>query len=68
MGLGRVRNREYMDMTMPGVQKPHWEPCAFAMRSWTGWRRVFVEPMPSTVVTARPCMAQTGVRQALTAT
>ena len=32
----------------------------------TGWRRVDRLPMPSTVVTARPCIEQSGARQALT--
>ena len=66
-GRGRVRSRAYMDMTIPGVQKPHCEPCALAMRSCTGCSRVLVEPMPSTVVTASPCIAHTGARHAFTA-
>ena len=32
----------------------------------TGCRQVFVLPMPSTVVTANPCMAHTGARHAFT--
>ena len=30
----------YMDMTMPGVQNPHWDPCEFAILSWTAWSLV----------------------------
>ena len=26
-------SNEYIDMTKPGVQKPHWEPCALASRA-----------------------------------
>lgn len=63
-GFGWFLSSVYMDMTMPGVQKPHWEPWARAIRSCTAWRRVCVDPMPSTVVTAIPCTAATGIRQA----
>lgn len=34
VGVGLFLSNAYMDMTMPGVQKPHWEPWAFAIRSW----------------------------------
>lgn len=34
IGVGLFLSRAYMDMTIPGVQKPHWEPWAFAIRSW----------------------------------
>lgn len=33
-GVGLFLRRAYMDITMPGVQNPHCEPCAFAMRSY----------------------------------
>ena len=32
----------------------------------TGWRPVLVLPIPSTVVTARPCIEQIGAKQAFT--
>lgn len=63
---GDWRRSVYIDMMMPGVQKPHWLPWALARRSWAGWRRVRVLPIPSTVVTAHPCIAHTGIRQAFT--
>jgi len=56
-----------MDMTIPGVQNPHWDPWLLASRSWTALSFPRVEPMPSTVVTASPCMEHTGAKQALTA-
>lgn len=34
VGLGLFLSRAYMDMTMPGVQNPHWEPWAFAILSY----------------------------------
>jgi len=40
-------SREYMDMTKPGVQKPHCEPCALARRSWTGCSPSLGFPMPA---------------------
>jgi hypothetical protein len=43
-----------MDMTKPGVQKPHWLPWLCARRACTGCRPARTEPMPSTVVTAAP--------------
>lgn len=52
---------------MPGVQNPHCDPWALAILSWTGCSLVSVEPMPSTVVIAIPCIAHSGVRQAFTA-
>ena len=53
-------------MTIPGVQKPHCEPCISHIRCCTGCRPVRVEPMPSTVVTAHQSAAQRGIRHALT--
>lgn len=35
VGVGLFLNRAYMDITIPGVQNPHWEPWDFAIRSWT---------------------------------
>ena len=32
-GLLLLRRRQYMDMTNPGVQKPHWDPWALAILS-----------------------------------
>lgn len=34
-GLGLLRSSVYSDITIPGVQNPHCEPCACAMRSYT---------------------------------
>ena len=52
-------------ITMPGVQNPHWEPCIFAIRSWTGCG--FEEsPIPSTVMTCLPSTLTSGARHALT--
>ena len=34
-GLGLLRSRVYMLMTMPGVQKPHCDPCDLAILSCT---------------------------------
>lgn len=41
-GVGWFLSRAYMDITIPGVQKPHWEPWILAIRSYAqeGWRRV----------------------------
>ena len=33
VGVALFRRREYMDMTNPGVQNPHWDPWAFAILS-----------------------------------
>lgn len=33
------RSSATMDITNPGVQKPHWLPCALASRSCEGWRK-----------------------------
>ena len=41
------RSRLYMDMTKPGVQKPHWEPWALASLSCTGCRPSLGLPMPA---------------------
>ena len=56
-----------MDMTKPGVQKPHCEPCDFARRACTGCSPARVEPRPSTVVTAQPSTVYSGARHAFTA-
>lgn len=50
---------------MPGVQKPHWEPLPFAMRSWVGCGDLTF-PMPSIVMTCLPSTLARGARQALT--
>lgn len=34
VGWGLFLSRVYMDITIPGVQKPHWEPWALAIRSY----------------------------------
>lgn len=34
VGCGLFLSRAYVDITIPGVQKPHWEPWALAIRSW----------------------------------
>ena len=39
--------REYIDITNPGVQKPHCEPCAFASRSWIGCKPSLGLPIPA---------------------
>lgn len=44
--------REYIDMTKPGVQKPHWEPCAFARRAWTGCKPLLGFPRPETQISS----------------
>ena len=49
--------RAYMDMTKPGVQKPHCEPCACARAFCTGWRPPRLVPRPSTVITCVPSHA-----------
>ena len=41
------RSRLYMLITKPGVQKPHWLPCARASRSCTGCRPARPLPMPA---------------------
>ena len=50
-GCGDARSSAYIDMTMPGVQNPHCDPCACARRSCTGCG-LRACPMPSTVTTA----------------
>jgi hypothetical protein len=45
------RSSEYMAITCPGVQKPHWVPLHAAIRSCTGWKPFFELPIPSVVVT-----------------
>ena len=44
----------YMDMTMPGVQYPHWVPLKLAIRFWMGWYPSFSLPSPSIVVICHP--------------
>jgi hypothetical protein len=53
----------------PGVQKPHCVPL-FATRRFCSWERssLWVDPMPSTVVTARPSFAHSGLKHELTDT
>mmetsp|Transcript_25892 Transcript_25892/g.81947 ORF Transcript_25892/g.81947 Transcript_25892/m.81947 type:complete len:203 (-) Transcript_25892:211-819(-) len=65
---GAARSAPYMAMTMPGVQKPHCDPCSAAIRAWIGCTAPLrAEPMPSTVVTAHQSAAGSGMRQALIA-
>jgi hypothetical protein len=66
LGSASLRSSEYIDMTNPGVQKPHCEPWKSASFCWTGWSLLRVEPIPSTVITWQPSMAQTGAMQAFT--
>ena len=49
-------SRVYMDMTMPGVQKPHCDPWLAAILCWTACSRPLASPIPSTVVTASPAV------------
>ena len=51
--------RTYKVMTIPGVQKPHWEPLKPAMRSWMGWKPsgCVDPPSPLVVVTALAAVA-----------
>lgn len=39
--------REYIDITKPGVQNPHWDPWAFESLSWTGWSPSLGLPIPA---------------------
>ena len=41
VGKGLFLRRAYMDITIPGVQNPHWEPWDFAIRSYTRERQAF---------------------------
>jgi hypothetical protein len=66
VAAGLRRKSVYMAMTMPGVQKPHCDPCSSAIRLWMGCRPARMEPMPSTVVTAHESSAHTGARHAFT--
>lgn len=43
-GCGWFLSRAYMDITIPGVQNPHWVPWLLAILSWRG-----------TVVVTAPC-------------
>lgn len=36
LGVGLFRRSAYSDMTMPGVQNPHCDPCILAIRSYAG--------------------------------
>src|SRR5690606_22040793 len=65
VGSGLFRSNAYRDMTIPGVQNPHCEPCHFAILSWAGCGR-FEEPIPSTVITCFPSILARGARQAFT--
>jgi hypothetical protein len=67
VGLGKFLSNVYIDMTIPGVQKPHCDPWASAILFCTGCSFVLVLPIPSTVVTASPCIEATGAKQALIA-
>jgi len=60
------RSSEYIAMTCPGVQNPHCVPLHAAMRSCTGWRPFFEEPIPSVVVMAAPSHNKIGRMHALT--
>ena len=66
LGHGLFLNKVYIDMTIPGVQNPHWEPWASANFCWTACNLVLVDPIPSTVVMAVPCIPHNGARQAFT--
>lgn len=37
VAVGLFFNSAYKDMTIPGVQNPHWLPCEVATASCTGW-------------------------------
>lgn len=67
VGRGLFRRRVYMDITKPGVQKPHWVPWLLAILSCTGCRPLCTLPRPSTVTTAFPWMVHTGVKHAFIA-
>ena len=54
LGRGLFLSSVYMDMTIPGVQKPHWLPWLLASLCWTACSLLLALPIPSTVVTARP--------------
>lgn len=60
-----LRSRAYKDMTMPGVQNPHWLPLPLAMRSCAGCGRLTL-PIPSTVITCFPSTLTRGARHAFT--
>ncbi len=58
-------------MIMPGVQKPHWKPCAARKAFCIGWEAGCPSPRqgperPSMVVTALPCARKAGTRQECT--
>ena len=60
-------------MIMPGVQKPHWKPCAARKAAWTGWNVAgsassgrHGPARPSMVVTLRPAARKAGIRQLCT--
>eukprot|EP00041_Stephanoeca_diplocostata_P033967 m.1137871 g.1137871 ORF g.1137871 m.1137871 type:complete len:388 (+) comp24437_c1_seq4:2946-4109(+) len=67
VGFGLCCNNAYIDMTMPGVQNPHCDPCPSASSFCIVWRvPLRTDPIPSTVVTAAPSTEHSGARQALT--
>ena len=65
--LRAFNNNAYMDMTNPGVQNPHCDPCAFAMAICTGCKPSLAFPSPSIVITWCPSNAYIGAKHALTA-
>merc|ERR1711939_210135 len=64
-GSSLLRRRAYKLMTIPGVQKPHWDPFPFAILSCAGCG-FLTFPMPSTVITCLPSTLTSGAKQALT--
>src|SRR5690242_7565123 len=65
VGASVLRRRAYKLMTMPGVQKPHWLPFPFAIRSCAGCGLLTL-PIPSTVMTCLPSTLTSGARHAFT--
>ena len=60
VGILQFRIRVYILITIPGVQNPHWLPWFFTIASWTLWSLDWVDPIPSTVVTAQRCIEHIG--------
>jgi hypothetical protein len=54
------------DITKPGVQKPHCEPCSSTIRRCTGWSAPSAPRRCSTVSTWQPSSCPTKVMQAST--
>lgn len=52
----------YIDMTIPGLQNPHWLPFKSANCDWTGWYPSFLPPIPSMVISSLPWQANKGSR------